>query len=62
MRQKKVEHKCPKCGGPLKTVIGAQSRKKFWECVDNGVGCYRVRKDTDRPKLSMDISDRWYPR
>ncbi len=32
---------CPGCGGLLKRIIGAQSRKKYWECVDKGPNCYR---------------------
>lgn len=36
MRQQKVKHECPECGGDLKKTIGAQSRKKFWECLKCG--------------------------
>lgn len=57
-RQEKVEHVCPKCGGPLKKTIGAASRKKFWECVQGGVQCFRKPVG----ELSLDISGRWYPR
>lgn len=42
MQKSKQKRDCPNCGGPLKRVIGPQSRKKFWECVDKGVGCYRA--------------------
>lgn len=35
MRQQKQKHECPKCGGDLKKTIGAQSRRKFWECTSD---------------------------
>lgn len=41
MQQQKQAKSCPECGGPLKRTIGAQSRKKFWECALKGVGCFR---------------------
>lgn len=41
MRQPKREHDCPNCGGPLKRTIGAQTRIKFWECVNKGPLCYK---------------------
>jgi hypothetical protein len=40
-RQQKKQHNCPKCGGPLKRTIGAQTRKKYWECALKGFICYR---------------------
>jgi ssDNA-binding Zn-finger/Zn-ribbon topoisomerase 1 len=46
-RQPKVEHTCPKCGGPLKRTIGARTRKKYWECVLKGFICYRMEISHD---------------
>lgn len=40
MQKQKQKRECPKCGGPIKRTIGAQTRNKFWECL-KGPGCYR---------------------
>lgn len=36
-RQPKQVHLCG-CGSPMKRTIGAQSRKKFWECLNPKCG------------------------
>lgn len=41
MRQQKQPRKCPVCGGPMKKTIGAQTRAKYWECVEKGEACFK---------------------
>lgn len=42
MQKDKIKHPCPKCGGPMKKTIGAQSRRKYWVCIDNGERCHKA--------------------
>lgn len=55
MRQQKIVRECPECFAPLKRVIGATSRRKYWQCTKCS---YRKPVNVQ----SLDISDRWYPR
>lgn len=41
-RQPKQVKRCPVCEGPLKRTIGAKTRRKYWECVNGGVHCFRI--------------------
>jgi ssDNA-binding Zn-finger/Zn-ribbon topoisomerase 1 len=56
VQQTKQDRRCPNCGGPLKRTIGAQTRMKFWECVNKGIGCFRKEASAfGEQTVSLDV-------
>jgi ssDNA-binding Zn-finger/Zn-ribbon topoisomerase 1 len=43
VRQQKQVHECPNCGSPLKRIIGAATRAKYWICTKGGDSCFKVK-------------------